>query len=65
MFTADTMERIWREVTANLPMATQVAEFYHMATHVHECTEILFPNEEDLRRDRAGALLGVMKHGGG
>lgn len=64
VFMADTADWIWAEVSANLPRATQVADFYHMSSHVHGCAEAIYPSEEAKRKAWAGELLHTMKHEG-
>lgn len=64
VFTADTADWIWAEVSTNLPMATQVADFYHMSSHVHRCAEAIYPAEEAKQKRWAGKLLHTMKHEG-
>ena len=64
VFTGDTADWIWKEVSVNLPTAVQVADFYHMSSHVHECAEALYPGEEEERKRWVSELLHVMKHEG-
>jgi hypothetical protein len=45
-------------------MATQVADFYHMSSHVSLCGELLYPKDEGQRKAWVEELLHVMRHEG-